>query len=181
MRELLAAHPGKSYVERWWLLYTPVWGAITGVVMLGGLAERWGDLPCLLLGLGLAGGALAAARRAPARLARPCCPGTHARGVQARGLAVLLLAFGLNYTQTPFFFDVLHMHYGFHDRVERSIEQPDLPLPRHGRLLRHLLQPVALHDRAALRSAPRIGAIGLGCSRRSRWRSSRPPSTRTRS
>jgi hypothetical protein len=58
MRELFAAHPAKSYVERWWLLYTPVWGAITGVVMLGGFAERWGDLPCLLFGLVVASGAL---------------------------------------------------------------------------------------------------------------------------
>ena len=28
-------------------------------------------------------------------------------------VAVTLLSFGLNYLQTPFFFDVLHMRYGF--------------------------------------------------------------------
>ena len=28
-------------------------------------------------------------------------------------LSVVGLSFGLNYTQTPYFFDVLHMHYGF--------------------------------------------------------------------
>ena len=113
MRELLAAHPGKAYVERWWLLYTPVWGAITGVVMLGGFAERWGDLPCLLFGLVVAGGALIplvwphASERALA---------FRERASAKLVLSVLLLSFGLNYVQTPFFFDVLHMHYGFHVR-----------------------------------------------------------------
>ena len=36
-------------------------------------------------------------------------------------VAVTLLAFGLNYFQTPFFFDVLHMRYGF--RATLTIER----------------------------------------------------------
>jgi cycloeucalenol cycloisomerase len=113
MRELLAAHPAKSYVERWWLLYTPVWGAITGVVMLGGFAERWGDLPCLLFGLVVAAGALVPlVRPHPTEEALPW----HARTSAKLVVSVLVLSFGLNYVQTPFFVDVLHMHYGFHVR-----------------------------------------------------------------
>ncbi|MBX7194045.1 MAG: hypothetical protein K1X94_18465, partial [Sandaracinaceae bacterium] len=111
MDALLAAHPAKAHVERWWLLYTPVWGAITGVVMLGGFAERWGDLPCLLFGIVVALGALLP-------LARPHASERalvwHERTSAKLVVSVLMLSFGLNYVQTPFFFDVLHMHYGFH-------------------------------------------------------------------
>jgi cycloeucalenol cycloisomerase len=102
---------GKRAVERWWLLYTPVWGAATGVVMLGGFAERWGDLACLLFGIVLALGALV-----PPYLRAPACERARPfwdRAAVQLGLVVVLLAFGLNYTQTPFFWDVLHMHYGF--------------------------------------------------------------------
>ena len=53
-----AAHPGKAAAERWWLLYTPVWGLLTGVVMLSGLAEAWGDAELLAFGVVLAAGAL---------------------------------------------------------------------------------------------------------------------------
>ena len=41
---MLADDPAKRAVERWWLIYTPVWGAITGIVMVGGfvwLAGRY--------------------------------------------------------------------------------------------------------------------------------------------
>jgi hypothetical protein len=79
--------------------------------MVTGLAERWGDVEALAYGLTMLGicwwGQL-----------RIVGPGEEALPVWARtgpkaALAVTLLAFGLNYTQTPFFFDVLHMHYGF--------------------------------------------------------------------
>jgi len=107
----LASHPGKRAVERYWLLYTPVWGAITAVVMLGGLAERWGDLECMLFGLALAAGALAGPLllRVPEERGQPL----HRRAGFKMALAVTGLAFALNYSQTPFFWDVLHMHYGF--------------------------------------------------------------------
>ena len=109
---LLSPHPGKAAVERYWLLYTPVWGLATAVVMLGGFAETWGDVPCMAFGLALAAGAWIGPLRA-------CGPDEESLPVYRRAgfklaVAVTGLAFGLNYTQTPFFFDVLHMHYGFH-------------------------------------------------------------------
>src|SRR5439155_26180917 len=55
----LSSHPGKRAVERYWLLYTPVWGAISAVVMIGGFVERWGDLGCMIYGIALAAGAIA--------------------------------------------------------------------------------------------------------------------------
>src|SRR5262245_41287279 len=54
----LSLHPGKRVTERYWLLYTPVWGTIAAVLMLGGFVERWGDLECMIFGVSLAAGAI---------------------------------------------------------------------------------------------------------------------------
>ena len=107
----LSTHPGKRATERYWLLYTPVWGLITGVMMIGGFAERWGDLECMLFGIALAAGALAG----PLLIQVPEERGVplHRRAGCKMALAVSGLAVVLNYSQTPFFYDVLHMHYGF--------------------------------------------------------------------
>jgi cycloeucalenol cycloisomerase len=108
-----APHPGKAAAERWWLLYTPVWGLLTGVVMLSGWAEAWGDAELLVFGVVIALGALLPlVRQHPTERDRPW----HRRAGVKLTLAVALYAFGLNYVQTPFFFDVLHMHYGFRVR-----------------------------------------------------------------
>lgn len=108
---LLAENEAKRALERAWLLYTPVWGAITGVVMLTGLAETWGDGALLGFGVVLALGTYVAAWLSmPAtERARPFFERTAVKA----SLAVTALSFGLNYFQTPFFFDVLHMRYGF--------------------------------------------------------------------
>jgi cycloeucalenol cycloisomerase len=107
----LSSNPGKRAVERFWLLYTPVWGTICGIIMVGGFANHWTDLPLMILGVGLAAGALI-----PPLVFRPA----EERGKPfwqltafKYGFTVFGFAFGLNYTQTPFFWDVLHMHYGF--------------------------------------------------------------------
>lgn len=107
-RALLAPHAPKAAVERYWLLYTPVWGAISAVVMVGGLARTWGDLELMAFGVLLAVGALGPLAR-PADPERPW----HQRTGPKLVASVVVLAFGLNWLQTPFFFDVLHMHYGF--------------------------------------------------------------------
>lgn len=108
---LLSSHPGKRAVERAWLLYTPIWGAITGVVMIGGFARAWGDAGLMIFGAIIAAGAVLA----PILTMPPeerALPWSH-RASTSMTLVVVVLAFGLNYFQTPFFFDVLHMRYGF--------------------------------------------------------------------
>lgn len=111
---MLSTDPGARTVERAWLAYTPVWGAITGAVMLGGFAERWGDGPLMTFGVVLALGALAAPWIA---LPRSEPERTSARAHAASmSIATVVLALGMNYFQTPYFFDVLHMRYGFHAR-----------------------------------------------------------------
>ncbi len=110
-----STNPGKRATERRWLLYTPVWALVCGVIMAGGFAHNWGDLELMTLGVGLAVGALAAplVRRVPEERDRPIW---RLAGFKL-GLSVVGFAFGLNYTQTPFFWDVLHMHYGFPARI----------------------------------------------------------------
>jgi cycloeucalenol cycloisomerase len=112
LADLLSRHPGKRATERYWLLYTLVWGGITALLMLGGFVERWGDLACLGYGVALAVGAVAGplAIRVPEERDLPL----QRRAGFKLTLSVVGLAFALNYSQTPFFFDVLHMHFGFH-------------------------------------------------------------------
>jgi hypothetical protein len=104
-------NPARAAVERWWLWFTPVWSGLVGALMISGVVDYWGDVPCMLLGVGLGAGALI-----------PPVLWPHASDASAPwwdrtafkcGLAVFLLALGTNYTQAPFFYDVLHMHYGF--------------------------------------------------------------------
>lgn len=111
MTGLFSDNPAKRAVELAWLRYTPIWGAITGVVMLSGAASSWGDEALLAFGVVIALGALLAPlTNLPAEeRARPI----HARTSTRMSVAIVLLSFGLNYFQTPYFFDVLHMRYGF--------------------------------------------------------------------
>jgi cycloeucalenol cycloisomerase len=106
--EPFAASAGKRAVERAWLAYTPVWGAVTGCVMLGGFAERWGDVALMIFGVALALGTVLAPL-----VAAPRDPAVR-RALLSMASGIVVLAFGLNYLQTPYFFDVLHMRYGFH-------------------------------------------------------------------
>lgn len=108
---VLSPNPAKRAIERYWLLYTLVWGGVCAVVMLGGFAERWGDVELMLFGLVLALGAVVGpflVRSPEQRSVR--FPNTTAFKMV---LSVVLFAFGLNYTETPYFWEVLHMHYGF--------------------------------------------------------------------
>ena len=61
-----ADNPGKRAAERYFLLYTLVWGPIAGLVMLGGWAERWGDVELLLFGGLMGAGAVVAPMLRPA-------------------------------------------------------------------------------------------------------------------
>jgi cycloeucalenol cycloisomerase len=108
-------NPGKRAAQRLYLGYTPVWGAVCGVVMTGGLAERWGDGPLLALGFGLwiALVALGFALRAPEDRGRPFYRIYHAK----LSLFVAVFAFLGNWFGTRYFYEVLDMHYGFRSRL----------------------------------------------------------------
>lgn len=104
---LLSPNPAKRANERWVLLYTPIWGAIAGLVMVTGIADGWGDRPLMIFGVGLWLGVLvggvAAARGDRA-----------VRRVHAKFQTwMFLFAFLGNYFGTSYFYSVLHMHYGF--------------------------------------------------------------------
>ena len=102
---MLSPHPGKRAAGRFWLLYTPVWGAVCGVVMISGAAERWGDAELLAFGTALALPALLGplVLAAKAERERPFAQRAGTKFV----CAVAAFALLLNYSQTPFFFDVL--------------------------------------------------------------------------
>jgi hypothetical protein len=101
----------KRAVERAWLLYTPVWGGVCALVMVTGLAERWGDVGLMALGasLGLGAIAVALAARTERERARPL----HDTAAAKLAASVVLFSVLYNWLETPFFFDVLHMHFGF--------------------------------------------------------------------
>jgi len=111
----LSSHPGKRATERYWLFYTPVWGAVLAVVMLSSAGDRWGDLELIAMAVVLAAGALVGpvVLRPGAERGIPF----HRSAACKLGVSVTGFAFLLNYSQTPFFYDVLHMHYGFRTYV----------------------------------------------------------------
>jgi hypothetical protein len=111
----LSPHPGKRATERFWLLYTPAWGVIAGGVMLSGAADHWTDLELIPFATLLAAGALLGPIlfRPPSERGVPL----HQTVGVKLGASVAVFAVLLNYSQTPFFYDVLHMHYGFLTRI----------------------------------------------------------------
>lgn len=104
-------HAGKLQTERIWLWYTLVWGCVSGLTMLTGIAAGFRDLGLLLFGVSLGLGAVLLPCVFPADVERGQ-PLTERASFKLT-LSVVGFAFLYNYTQTPFFFDVLHMHYGF--------------------------------------------------------------------
>lgn len=112
---VFSAHPGKRAVEKLWLSYTLVWGAVCAVVMVLGFAERYGDVELMLLGAGIA---------VPAMVLPLCVRAGEERELPWHDtagfklmLSVVSFSVLLNYTQTPFFFDVLHAHFGFRSTI----------------------------------------------------------------
>lgn len=103
--ELLAAR----WLERFFLLYTPLWTAVCVLVMWSGAFKRWGDLGHLCFGIGLA---------LPLWLG-PLLGGVE-RGVPLRrrytvkaSLFICLFSFIQNYFGAPLFFRCFGMEYHF--------------------------------------------------------------------
>jgi len=109
--QFFSHHPGKRRTEQFWLAYTAVWGISMGAVMVLGLGERWGDLELMILGVILAGGAVLGPLVFRAEEEKGL-PFYRLAGFKL-GVSVFGFACFLNYSQTPYFYDVLHMHYGF--------------------------------------------------------------------
>lgn len=107
----LSENPGKRAAQVLYLAYTPVWGAVCGVVMVGGLAARWGDAALLALGFGLwiALVALGFILRPPEEREKPIHRSYHAK----LSLFVAIFGFLGNWFGTRYFYEVLDMHYGF--------------------------------------------------------------------
>jgi cycloeucalenol cycloisomerase len=106
----LSPNPGKAAAERFYLLYTLLWGSITAGVMLSGAAESWGDAPLLVYGVGLwlpvpAGPLL---WRAAGDRQKPFWK-LYAFKMHA---CLFILAMAGSYV-TFYFYEVFHMHYGF--------------------------------------------------------------------
>jgi cycloeucalenol cycloisomerase len=151
--QLLSPDPARRAVERYWLRFTPAWGAVAAVVMLSGAAERWGDLELMLLGVGMALGAVL-----PPLFFERERPFLERAGV-AMSASIVTVAFAMNYLCTPYFFDVLHMHYGF--RAEIAIENN--PVFLYFMTVAYFATYCALLG-VALRASARLGWLpsGLG-------------------
>ena len=111
-------NPGKRAAERWYLIYTPIWGALAGLVMVAGLGLRWsqqpwGDLAFLIFGVALWLGVLLGGYwfRAPEDAGRPWWRLYHTKFQ----IWMFVFAFLGNYF-TEYFYEVLHMQYGFETR-----------------------------------------------------------------
>lgn len=108
---VLSPHPAKRAVERYWLGYTVVWGLVAAVIMLGGFAARWGDVELMILGVGFALGTVVPPVLRPH--ASQASEPWHRRTATKMSLGVVGFSLLMNYFCTPYFFDVLHMHFGF--------------------------------------------------------------------
>lgn len=107
--------PGKRALERFYLWFTPCWGGVVGLVMLTGLAERWGDLELMLLGLALCGATLFGPLLVGPR--DPASRGAVRQATLRIGLGITVFSLLMNYFGTRYFYEVLHAHYGFHTQL----------------------------------------------------------------
>ena len=109
-----SAKPGKAAAERFVLIYSPIWMALVGTVMLGGFYRGWSDP--MYMGFGL----LAALPLVVVPWLRPC---PEERGLEPWQTSwfrmnlwvAILVGFG-NYFGSAYFFDVLGMRYAFPTR-----------------------------------------------------------------
>jgi cycloeucalenol cycloisomerase len=106
-----AAFPSsKRWLERLFLLYTPLWTAVCALVMWSGAFKRWGDVGHMLFGVGMA---------LPLWLAPLFHDGERGIPLQSRytvkaSVFIALFSFLQNYFGAPLFFRCFGMEYHFH-------------------------------------------------------------------
>jgi len=113
--QIFSENPGKRAAERWYLIYTPIWGGLSGLVMTTEIGvhwsqQSWGDVAFFLHGFVIWMGLLAGGYlfRAPEDAGRPWYRLYHTKFQ----IWMFLFAFLGNYF-TEYFYEVLHMQYGF--------------------------------------------------------------------
>lgn len=126
---MFAACPDKAAVERAWLEHTVLWVTVVGIIMATGLCSTWEDPGLMALGASLAATTywfprwrLQMASRRQRRVKNHTTDEAAVSTLNAMFLGVVVLSLGMNYFQTPFFFDVLHMKFGFRAtwRIDRN-------------------------------------------------------------
>jgi cycloeucalenol cycloisomerase len=106
----MSENPGKRIVERFFLFYAPVWVSAAAAAALTGAAARWGDLELMIFGTALWLPVLLVPIfwRAPQDRKKPFWK---LFGFKIHAW-LFFLALSGNYV-TFYFYEVLHMHYGF--------------------------------------------------------------------
>jgi cycloeucalenol cycloisomerase len=105
-----SANSNKAWAERCFLLYTPVWMLVMGLVMVFGIDRRLGDPGFILLGILIAlPYALIPAFLSPEKASAPW----HRAYWFKANLYMLVFGFFGNYFGSEYFFDVLGMVYHY--------------------------------------------------------------------
>jgi cycloeucalenol cycloisomerase len=105
-----SANPDKAWSEKWFLLYSPIWMAAMGLVMLSGLDEHLGDIANIVLGVCIASPfLLVPALKSPENSHNPWYK---TYWFKANSYMAVFGFFG-NYFGSEYFFDVLGMVYSY--------------------------------------------------------------------
>jgi cycloeucalenol cycloisomerase len=106
-----SSDPGKAAAERFYLVYSPIWMALVGIVMLTGMYRSWGDVGFMLFGLGVAAPLVLVPYLAPnaAETRKRVWETTWFRF----NVWIAIFVFVGSYFFTHYFFDVVGMRYGF--------------------------------------------------------------------
>lgn len=105
-----SANPGKAWAEKWFLIYSPVWMSMMGLVMLLGIDEKLGDVGFIILGVIVAFPfALIPAVKSPENHSKPWYQTYWFKA------NIYMFSFGFfgNYVGSEYFFDVLGMVYNY--------------------------------------------------------------------
>jgi cycloeucalenol cycloisomerase len=110
----LSEQPSKAAAERFVLLYSPIWMALVGAVMLGGLYRGWSDPAYMVFGLAAGAPLIAVPWLWPAAADREL-RFWQTSWFRMNLWVAILVGFG-SYFGTEYFFDVLGMRYEFPTR-----------------------------------------------------------------